>query len=91
MYTCMHVYRCLTRSSEHDFLCYFMYVWILLSDRVVRDHSCVGMIAYIGEWHESGSCFYEESSGKSSPDKSMRSVSCGYELILYDYTMSMLW
>ena len=27
--------------------------------------------------------FYEESSGKSSLDKYMRSVSCGYELILY--------
>ena len=26
-----------------------------------------------------------------SLDKSMRLVSCGYELILCDYTMSMLW
>ena len=36
---------------------------------------------------------YEESSGKSSPEKSMRSISCGYELILCDYTMFifMLW
>jgi len=30
---------------------------------------------------------HEESSGKSSFDKSMRSVSCGYELILCDYIM----
>jgi hypothetical protein len=36
---------------------------------------------------------YEESSGKSSHDKYMRSVSCGYELILYAYIMPMfmLW
>jgi len=34
---------------------------------------------------------YEESSGKSSPDKSMRSLSCVYELILCDSIMSMLW
>lgn len=34
---------------------------------------------------------YEESNGKSSLDKYMRSVSCGYELILCDYIMSMLW
>ena len=27
---------------------------------------------------------YEESSGHISPDRSMRSVSCGYELILGD-------
>ena len=27
---------------------------------------------------------YEESSGKSSHDKYTRSISCGYELILYD-------
>jgi len=32
-----------------------------------------------------------ESSGKSSLDKSMRLISCGYELILCDYIMSMLW
>lgn len=32
---------------------------------------------------------YEESSGKSRHDKYMRSVSCGYELILYACIMSM--
>lgn len=32
-----------------------------------------------------------ESSGKSSHDEYMRSVSCGYELILCAYIMSMLW
>ena len=37
------------------------------------------------------SMVYEESSGKSSPDRSMRLVSFGYELILCDYIMSMLW
>ncbi len=34
---------------------------------------------------------HEESSGKSSHDKYTRSVSCGYELILCDYIMFMLW
>ena len=36
---------------------------------------------------------YEESSGKSNTDRSMGIVSCGYELKLCDYTMSMfmLW
>jgi len=36
---------------------------------------------------------YGESSGKSSLEKSTRLVSCGYELILCDYIMSMftLW
>ena len=34
---------------------------------------------------------HEESSGKSSYEKYTRSVSCGYELILCDYIMTMLW
>lgn len=34
------------------------------------------------------SLVYEESSRKSSHDKYMRSVSCGYELILYACNMS---
>jgi len=33
---------------------------------------------------------YGESSGKSGPEKYTRSVSCGYELILCDYNMTML-
>ena len=33
---------------------------------------------------------HEESSGKSIPDRSVRLVSCGYELILCDYTMYMV-
>ena len=65
-----------------------MHVHILLSDRVVRDHDYGGMIAYAGEWHEEV-LGYEESSGKSSPKRSMRLVSCGYNLILCVYTVSM--
>ena len=59
----------------------------------MRDHSCGGMIAYAGEVHERGSSSYGESSGKSSHDKFMRSISYGYELILCVYTMPMftLW
>jgi len=34
---------------------------------------------------------HEESSGKNGHDKYTRSVSCGYELILCDYIMSMIW
>lgn len=60
----------------------YMYVSMSLFDRVVRDHSCGGMIAYSGEWHERGYWSYGESSEKSSLEKFMRSVSCGYELIL---------
>ena len=33
---------------------------------------------------------YEESSGKSSHDKHMKSVSCEYELILYTYIMPII-
>ena len=29
-----------------------IYVSMSLSRRVVKDHSCGGMIAYAGEWHE---------------------------------------
>ena len=32
------------------FIC--MYVSMSSSDRVVRDHSCGGMISYASEWHE---------------------------------------
>ena len=70
------------------FIC--MYVCMSLSDRVIRNHSCGGMITYAGEWHEeipgSRGIKWEE-----YPDRSPRSVSCGYELILCDYTMFMLW
>jgi len=38
-----------------------------------------------------GFMVYKETSGKSSPDKSMRLVSCAYELILCDYIMYFLW
>ena len=70
-----------------------MYVSMSLYDRVVMDHSCRGMTAYAGEWHERGSWSYGESSRKSSLEKLMRSVSCGYELTLCAYNMPMctLW
>jgi len=67
-----------------------IYVAMSFFDKVVKDHSYGGMIAYVGEWHE-------EVPGlrgikwKSSHEKYMRSISCGYELILCDYIMSMLW
>ena len=66
---------------------------MLLFDRVVNDHFCGRMIVYASEWNVIGSWSYGESSGRSSLEKFMRSMSCGYELILCDYTMSMfmLW
>ena len=67
-----------------------MYVCMSLFDRVLSDHDCGGMIAYVGEWHEEVPG-YEESIGKSSPNKSIRSVSCGYDLILCDYVMDRLY
>ena len=67
----------------------YMYVCIyVLFDRVFRVHSCGGLIAYVGEWHEEVPS-YEESSGQSSTKKLMRSISCGYELILCASTMPM--
>lgn len=34
------------------FIYIYTYVCMLLSDRVVRNHSCGEMIAYAGEWHD---------------------------------------
>jgi len=50
------------------------------------------MIAYAGEWNEEV-LGYVESSGKSSHDKYMMSISCGYEFIFYACIkpMLMLW
>jgi len=30
----------------------FIYIYMSLSNRVVKDHSCGGMIASASEWHE---------------------------------------
>ncbi len=30
----------------------YVYVSMSLSDKVLKDHSCGGMIAYAGEWHD---------------------------------------
>jgi len=61
-----------------------------LSNRAIKNRSCGGMIAYAGD-DRKRFLVYEESSGKNSHEKYMRSVSCGYELISCDYIMSMLW
>lgn len=73
----------------------FMYIYacihvsMSLFDRVIRNRPCGGMIAYAGEWQEEVPG-YEESSGKNSHDKYMRSVSCEYEFILHACIMPML-
>ena len=53
MYTCMYI--CMSLSNKimiiyanlYIYVC--IYVSISLSDRVVRGHSCGGMISYVGE------------------------------------------
>ena len=42
-----------------------IYVSMSISDNVNGDHSCEGMIAYTGEWHEEVHS-HEESSGRVS-------------------------
>lgn len=64
-----------------------IYVSMPLSEMVAKDYCYGVMISYVGEWHEKGSWYYGEKSGKSSLDKFMRSVSCGCELKLCVYTM----
>jgi len=54
MHICMYVHCYLTRSSGIMIvLCWglygYMYVCVSLSDRVTKDNSCGGMIAYVGE------------------------------------------
>ena len=91
MYVCM---SCMTGLSwimivyANVYIYIYVYVSMSLSDSVTRDHSCREMISCVGEWHEEV-LGYEESSGKSSHDKYMRLVSCGYELILYSFIMLM--
>lgn len=34
------------------FICMYVYIYILLSDKVISDISCGGIIAYAGEWHD---------------------------------------
>lgn len=96
MYIYLYMYVCMSLSDRvvRNHACFMlmfiyvcMYVSVSLSDRVVRNRSCGGMIAYAGEWHEIGSRFHEESSGKSNLDRFMRSVSCGHEFILCVYNM----
>lgn len=49
IYICIYVRCCLTDCLM---ICIYVYVCILLSDMVIRSHSCGGMISYAGEWHE---------------------------------------
>ena len=65
-----------------------MYVFMSLSNRVTKDHSYGGTIAYADEWHLEIPG-YEESSGKSSHDKYMSYVSREYEFIFYACIMPM--
>ena len=59
MFICMYVYVCIhCMTGTWFFMLMFMYMYICmhlymsLSDRVIGDHSCGRMIAYVGEWHE---------------------------------------
>jgi len=52
----------------------YIHVFMSLSDRIVKDHSCGEIIAYAGEWHDEVPS-YGESTRESSHDKYTRSVS----------------
>lgn len=43
-----------------------MYLCMLLSHRVVRDHSWGGMISYAGEWHDEVPGFMRNQVGRVS-------------------------
>ena len=54
----MYVCRCLTQwvffMLMSIYVCVYvcMYVCMSLSDTVIRNYPCGGMITYVGEWHE---------------------------------------
>ena len=90
MYVCISLYEKMMIVFMIMIIYACIHVSMSLFDRVIWNHHFVGMIAYEVNGMMRFLVLWE-SSGKSSPDKYMRSVSCGYDLILCDYIMSMLW
>ena len=70
------------------FICIYMYVCMFFSDRVIKNHSCGGMIAYAREWHEEVHGLWGIK-WKNSHEKYMRSIWSGYNLILCACSMPM--
>ena len=54
MFICTYVYMYDDDLRDHYYFMVYVcvHVSMLLLGNVVRDHSCGGMIAYIGEWHD---------------------------------------
>jgi len=58
MHVCMYVVSDRVVINHDFFMLIFMYMYLSnyvsmpLSNRVVKDHSCGGIIAYASEWHE---------------------------------------
>ena len=44
-----------------------IYVSMSLHDRVFKDHSCGGMISYVGEWHEEALGIMTNQVGRVTP------------------------
>ena len=96
IYTYICTYVChfligswLFNANIYMFIQVCMYLFV---QQIIKNCSCGRMISYANEWNEE-SLGYEESSGKSSHDKHMRSLSCEYEFIFYAciMTLLMLW
>lgn len=54
MYACMCVCHCLTGCwllYANDYICMYICIYGTIQ-KGYRDHSCGGMIYYVGEWHE---------------------------------------
>jgi len=95
MCTYMYVCHCMTGwwlFNDNDYICIYLSIYVIVW------HGCQGSFLWRNDclcrrttWR--GSLSYEESIGKNSHNKYMRSVSCGYDLILYNCIMPMfmLW
>lgn len=95
MFICVYKSHRLTKSSWIIIIYVNVYMYVcmyVIVSQIIRDHSCEEIFSYASERHEEV-YVYDESSGQSSPDRSIRLVSCGYGLILCGYTMVMfmLW
>ena len=62
-YVCVYVCHC-TIGSWLFYDNFYIYVSMSLIDRIVRDHSCGGMIAYVGKWHEEFPCLTRNQLGR---------------------------
>ena len=84
VYMCMYAYHCLTRSwlfYSYVYVCVYPFIYVIVQlgcqgSFLWRNDCICRWMAWRGSWS------YEKSSGKGNHDEYMRSISCGYELIL---------